>query len=152
MRSNAGFTLVELVVTLIILGVLAVAVLPRFVGRDAFDVRGFADALTSSLAYARQQAVAQRRPVCVAVTVAGITVTMAAAFNGACNQPLIDPATGAGLVLNAPAGVVIAAAGLPFNITFDAAGRPDAGRVLTVPGETPRNVVVEAETGYVRLQ
>ncbi|HXV12337.1 MAG TPA: prepilin-type N-terminal cleavage/methylation domain-containing protein, partial [Burkholderiales bacterium] len=38
-----GFTLVELVVIIAILGVMAAVIGPRFMGRDAFASRGFHD-------------------------------------------------------------------------------------------------------------
>ena len=38
-----GFTLVELITIILVLSVIAALAVPRFVGRNAFDERGFSD-------------------------------------------------------------------------------------------------------------
>lgn len=62
--AERGFTLVELIVTMIVVGILAVAVIPRFADQSGFDARGFRDGTLSVLRYAQKSAVAQRRQVC----------------------------------------------------------------------------------------
>ena len=64
---ESGFTLVELVVILIVTGILAVAVVPRFFGNE-FEERGFHDGIKAALQHARHMAVASRRFVCVTNT------------------------------------------------------------------------------------
>ena len=78
--TERGFTLVELIVTLIVVGILALTVMPRFIGRQVFDTRGAYEAVAGSLRFARQQAVAQRRQVCVDVAASGsLAITQASA-------------------------------------------------------------------------
>lgn len=150
-----GFTLVELIVILIILGILSVFVLPRFAGRQVFDTRGVLDEVSASLRFAHQQAVAQRRQVCVGVTTGGLTITRALAVPpGACGATaLTNPATGSAYSVVMPTGVSLAARGataaLPTTISFDALGRPNAAAGLRVNGDGSFCLSVEAETGYV---
>ncbi len=146
-----GFTLVEVVVVMIIVGILAVVVLPRFVDRLGFDTRGFADQLRSALGLARKAAVAQRRNVCVAFTASSVSATQASAAGQAspCVQPLVDPATGAALALAAPVGVTLAASS---GITFSALGEPLgalANVTITVSGDGSQLITVEQGTGHV---
>ncbi|HZW22007.1 type II secretion system protein, partial [Noviherbaspirillum sp.] len=68
MHRRGGFTLTELIVTLVILGILAIAIVPRFLDRSTFDSRGFHDETLAILRYAQKTAIAQRRNVCVAFT------------------------------------------------------------------------------------
>lgn len=139
-----GFTTIELVVVLVITGILAIIVLPRFADRAAFDQRGFLDQTRSAIQFARKSAVAQRRNVCVALSATSLSLTAPTCGGVA----LVNPATGNTFVLAAPAGVTLAPVG---NLIFDALGRlasPDAQATITVSGvATP--ITVERETGYV---
>ena len=140
---------------MIIVGILSAAVLPRFVGRQVFDMRGAFDEVAAALRFARQQAVAQRRQVCVAVTTSGVTITRAQAVPpAACvGTALANPADGAAYVLAMPNGVTIAGNGgtvLPTTISFDALGRPNAAAGLCVNGDGSFCLTVNAESGYVQ--
>lgn len=70
-RSNAGFTLVELVTTIILVGIISVAALPRVTNNADFSGRAFYDAVWSAVTHARRLAVSGRRFACVTIT-AGI--------------------------------------------------------------------------------
>lgn len=151
----SGFTLVELVVVLVVLGVLSAVAYPRFMGRGAFDTRGFHDQVISAIQFARQQAIAQRRQTCVAVGAAGITITRALLPPpGVCGvTALLNPATGAAYAIAPPAGVALAGASgtaLPLALTFDPLGQPNVGAVLSVTGDGVRCLSIAAGTGYVR--
>jgi MSHA pilin protein MshC len=142
-----GFTIVEMVVTIAILGLLAMVLGPRFSGRDAFASRGFHDEAQSVVRYAQKTAIAWRRPVFVCVTA---TVVSAGNVAG-CGTLLTHPATGAALTATAPSGVTLT----PASFSFDGGGRPNPNARVTIAftsgiaGDPVRQIVVEAETGYV---
>lgn len=149
-----GFTLVELVVVIVIVGVVALIAIPRFTGVDSFRSRGFYDEATSVVRYAQKTAIAWRRQVFVCVTASSVAASAAAG----CATPLNHPATGAPLVSNVPAGVALSPVDFRFDgigRLLDSAGSPSAAAITiaistTIAGDPARQIVVEAETGYVR--
>jgi MSHA pilin protein MshC len=163
---SSGFTLIELVVTMMIIGILSVAAISRFSGTDAFDQRRFYDQTLAALRYAQKAAIAQRRNVCVAFT-GNNTVTLTIANQSGPLQPsgiAVDCDGVAGTPLTSPAGgpfVVAASLNVSFSPTtptsfhFDALGRPRIAfdgftgtQSFQVSG-LPINILVEQETGYV---
>ena len=165
MRPAQGFTLVELVVILIVVGILAVAVIPRLFGNE-FAERGFHDGVKAAIQHARKVAVGSRRYVCVTVAANGVTLTLdptlpeanaaAVACGAALNLPVPQPNCLANQVC-APAGVVLAvvAPGLA-NFNFDPLGRPvgankavlAAATTITVTNQP--NIVVQPDSGGVQ--
>ncbi len=142
-----GFSLLELVVVLVIVGALAVFVIPKLFDRASFDAQGFYDQVGGALRFARKAAIAQRRVVCVSVAAGTVTLTVAAAPppSTACAGTLTIPGAGTNL-LTAPAGVTLS----PAAIQFTALGQAGAGAIVTVTGDgISRTITVEGETGHV---
>jgi len=142
-KRQAGFTLVELIMTVVIVGILAVFAVPRFFDADVFKSRGFADQVQASLRYAQKIAIAQHRFVCV--TIAGNSLSLATGATAACGTPLTSLSGDGNYVISAPSGVTTSDASFNFN----ALGSPSAGVTVGVTGDITRNITVEAETGYV---
>ena len=63
--QQRGFTLMELVMVIVILGVLAVFAAPRMFNASDFNAQGFHDETLSLLRFAQKTAIGQRRTVCV---------------------------------------------------------------------------------------
>ena len=152
--GQKGFTLVELIMTIVIIGIIGAVAAPRFINNNVFQSRGFADQVQATLRYAQKMAIAQRRNVCVTVTASNIALTIANASGAAvaCGSPFNLP-TGVNSITS-PAAVTITPAPSTFN--FDALGRPcdTPGNLSTVQKSiaitgTPNNIFVEPETGYV---
>lgn len=143
MSMDAGFTLVELIMTMIIVGILALMVLPRFMDISIFEARGFRDETLSLLRYAQKSAIAQRRTVCVTVNPDGVTLEIdtAATPDGVCDGPstLTLPTTPRG-------GSGLGSTSATFN--FLASGAASNDVILTITDAADINV--DAATGYVR--
>ena len=144
----AGFTLIEMVMTMVIIGIIAAVAVPRFFDANVFKSRGFADQVQATLRYAQKEAIAQHRLVCVALASASVTLKIGSASADVTCTPSLPLPSGASSI-PAPSGVTLSAYTFA-NFTFDALGRPDfaTNQTITV-SNAPNNIVVEAETGYV---
>ena len=69
-----GFTLVELVLTIIILGIVSAVALPKFFSQSTFDERYFHDDLLSATRYAQRLAVASGCMVRLSVSTSGFSL------------------------------------------------------------------------------
>lgn len=135
-----GFTLIELIMVVVMLGVLAVFAAPKVFNTGDFNARGFHDETLSLLRYAQKTAIAQRRTVCVTLKATEVTLTMdtGATPDGVCDAPLTPPNTLRG-------GTGLAAT--PSSFTYTGLGSPSAGVSITIVNAG--NITVEADTGYV---
>jgi MSHA pilin protein MshC len=156
-----GFTFIELAVILILVGILAVTVLPRFSLLGGFEAQGFADQLRSLIRYGQKTAVAQRRNVAVTYTTDGAAIC---SYTGAATPCAAGCAGAADVAAIALPGGSFRVAGATTTmvggtVCFDAVGRPhQGGTALAAPlsigisdsGALAQAIVIEPETGYVR--
>ncbi|HQT26855.1 MAG TPA: prepilin-type N-terminal cleavage/methylation domain-containing protein, partial [Burkholderiales bacterium] len=101
-----GFTLVELIVILAIVGLLAATAAPLFFSRLTYDTRAFADKAESMLRYAQKSAIAKRRRVCASLTANDLSLAFASApgVDAACDHPLPGPSGDSQFSMDAPSG------------------------------------------------
>lgn len=151
-----GFTMIELIMVIVIMGVLAVFAAPRMLSTGDFYARGFHDETLGLLRYAQKTAIAQRRTVCVVLTTsiasppnAGAKLNLASVAGSAlCDTPLPGP-TGGAAVITARSGVDFSAS-TSFN--FNGLGQPSAAQSIQVTNASVAMgapIIVEADTGYV---
>jgi len=149
-RSH-GFTLIELIMVLMLLGVLAVVLVPR-INPQEFGARGFHDETLALMRYAQKTAIAQRRTVCVAFTpgTATLNIAAASAINN-CTVALVGPRGETPASVTAGNGTSYLAT--PVDFFFNALGQPSVGQTFQVASGGAAiglTITVWAETGYVQ--
>lgn len=153
MRRN-GFTLVELIMVIVMIGVLAVVALPRLQDNTALRASAWHDQVQAALRHARQTAVGHRRLVCASVATGSVTLTIASdnpattcntAWRGVDGNAAWARDGGTVATSVSPAGTIhFQPSG---RITSDGAGASALNASITVAGETAITIV--GETGHV---
>jgi MSHA pilin protein MshC len=150
-----GFTTVELVAVVVLMGVLAVVALPRLEGALAQRGDHWRDQVLAALRHAQSTAQSHRRLVCATVATGAVSLSIATA----------NPATTCASVLPGPDGhasharddrgiaTSVSPAGTLYfqpngRVTSDGAGSTAADRSIAIDGMTAITVV--GETGLVR--
>lgn len=144
-RQPAGFTLVELVLVIVVLGILSAIIAPNL-NRSGVEGRNFVDRGFNSIRYAQKLAIAQRRTTYVCIGANSVAV----GFATGCTSALAnDP--GGGTVNFSNTAVSMS----PLEFSFDAQGQVVAQHdiAISIPSTGDSYTLrVEANTGYVHTQ
>ena len=147
-----GFTLVELVTVILLLGILATVALPRFFNKASYDYRGFQDTAAADIRFAQKLARFSGCDTRVEITAGGYTLTQRlSCSSGAFSVPVPRiGAAGDAVAETAPSGLTLT----PADFYFDSLGSPrdnpggalrTSSLDLAIGGDTLR---IEADTGY----
>jgi prepilin-type N-terminal cleavage/methylation domain-containing protein len=155
--TEHGFTMVELIIVMILVGILAAYAVPKFAAMGSLSNDAWRDQVKAALRYAQKAAVSHRRLVCVDLSASTVAIQIASAHGAtACNTPLGGPG-GSGNFGGNPVPGAAAAVSPAGTIYFQPDGRATAlnagvhvttGRSITVTG-TPV-LQLFGETGYVQ--
>lgn len=164
-HRHQGFTLVELIIVIVLLGILSAYAVPRIFNTTDFYARGFHDETLAYLRYAQKTAIAQRRTVCVDFSASGVTpgtvtLTIASAASTYTCAPagtLLGPKGENPVVLTARSGITFGTSpyAAPSDFNFDGQGQPitaagaaQGKQTFQVSGAA-NTITVETVTGFV---
>ena len=155
-RSARGFTLVELVAVLLLIGILAAVAVPRLSTFDGFRTQGWREQVVTGLRLAQATATGHRRLVCASFSGNNLSLSIAAVSGAtSCSSPLSGPDGAAVFTATAPergVSVSISPPGTLFfqpngRVSSDGAGSLVANRTLTAGDASP--ITVYGESGHV---
>ena len=156
--AQLGFSLVELISVMVLLGILSAIAIPRLSDTSVFQEAGFHEQVLAALRIAQKSAVARRRLVCATISSNEVRLTMASSFPAsACIAGnFLRSSDGNDAYAHVPASTISAAA-LPYSILFfqpsgrvtsDGSGNNPEQFSITI-GDQPV-ISVYGHTGHVK--
>lgn len=137
LKQSSGFTLVELIVVILLIGILSISIAPRFFAVSSYEDRRAVDELLTAVRHAQQLAMNQGGNIQLVLSATQFRV-----------ERTIAPVN-----LRSPEGISPYVKQFPGNITaspaatiiYDRLGKPNAGYTITIG---TKQIQIEAETGY----
>lgn len=143
--------MVELVATMVIIGILAFNALPRFSLISEFQAAAFRDQVVAALRYGQKSAVSHRRLVCADVTPTGITLRIAASNPASdCGGATLNGPDGQTAYVSASSAMISGGVGTMYfqpSGTVTSAGGAITNFSVSINGAESVNVT--GATGYV---
>lgn len=154
-RAARGFTVIELVAVMVLIGVVAVIGLPRLEAALAFRGDEWRDQVLAALRHAAATSQGHRRLVCATVATGAVTLTIATSNPATACAGALAGTDGNAAWARDSRGITTAvtpAGALYFQpdgrVTSDGAGTTATDRSIAISGQDA--IVVVAQTGHVR--
>lgn len=139
MKIN-GFTIVELIVVVLLIGILSTFIAPKFLSDDDFKARGIADELITAIRHAQRLSMTRGENHRIIITTTSYSVEKSDGTS------VRHPDGSTSFSKTIPNNLV----STPSTIAFDQLGRPIPNSVSTI-SISPFTLTVEQETGYAHI-
>ena len=138
-QGITGFTLVELVVVILLVGILSFVAMPRFFKTPGFTERNAAEEVLTAFRYAQQLAMSRGGNVQVVISGSHYQIQIA-------GVAVANPNGSGAYNVNLPGGITAT----NTTITFDNLGRPtpNAQTNIAIGNSGTYTIRIEQETGY----
>ena len=161
LRQQTGFSLVELIIVIIILGILSATALPRFFRPADFEARFVVDDLKLALQYAQKRAVNGGCQTEVRISATGFTLWSDSTCDGTPATFLTavsHPSDGGPFAVTFPSSVTLIAPAPPLDLRFTTFGTitDSANALIAAPltiqiqqANVVRSIIVNGSTGVI---
>ena len=144
---SRGFTLVELVVVILILGILAINVGSRFFTGSAFSDRKVADELIEAIRYAQHLAMSRGGDITTSGNIRVVTTSSSYTvelFDGTSSTAIPNPNRSGDYTVEIPSDSSLTAK----TISFNGLGQPTPDEDTIISVGSSFTITIEQETGY----
>lgn len=150
-----GFTIIELVIVMALLGILSAVAMPRFFDTSAYYSRLFYDEVISSIRYAQKYSIGTGCHTQVEITATTLTLSRrVSCTTGDFTLSVKDPSTAgsSAFIRTAPTGITMSTGGGSFPMYFNSLGQAkqvsdDVISNFSVIVDT-RTINITGQTGY----
>lgn len=143
--NDKGFTLIEVIATLLIIAILSVVVMSRVSGRDEAQLQAEVDTLKGHLRYAQAMAMNDISPNEWGINLSGTTYTLQK-FDGVNTTTPFNLPNESSATHSFSSGITVSVTQGNNPVFFDEWGRPGALTILSINGES---ITITANTGYI---
>lgn len=149
-KTEQGFSLIELIMVIVILGTISVSVIPKFFETSDFAEHAFVNDTLNALRYAQKLAVATHCDVQVSFSANSYvlkrpaTISNCGVSTSSFTLSVTHPGTGSASYTGSESGVLLSSS--PSSIVFYALGDASTDATISVAGNT---LEVEEKTGFI---
>ena len=149
MKTN-GFTLVELIVVILLIGILSIFAAPKFINDNTFKARGTADEIITSIRHAQRLAMTRGEQYKIEISPTSYQVRKTD------NSPVRHPNGETQYLINTDNGLPTNLIQSTINIEFNSLGQPVNNAGVLIASDTdisipPFTIRIEEETGYAHI-
>jgi MSHA pilin protein MshC len=151
-KRSAGFSLIELTMVIVLLGILSVFALGRLSNPDEFALKGFFDDTVNAIRFGQKLAVSTGCDVKANITGGGYQLLRSSSCNAEDFTALVDhPANRSNAYENLSSGFIITPA---TSVIFNARGTTETGDTLSYTitgGGTAYGFTIFGQTGLINV-
>ena len=152
---NKGYTLVEMVIVVVVLGILSAVAIPRIIAKDQHNITTLADELRRNLSYVQLMAISQSKRMRVSVTAGGYTIYECTSTTS-CAVNVPDPINPGNFTITLPTDITFTS-GNGTNLDFDSLGRPQqvdatSGKAILIDTKPARSYTLSGSGRSVTVE
>jgi prepilin-type N-terminal cleavage/methylation domain-containing protein len=151
-RVNQAFTLIEIMIVVVIIGIAAAMAVPMISSGASFQIRSAGNEVAADLEYAKSMAISRGRPYSVVFNTSTASYQIKDSSGNVVTPPGRKSTTAFGAGTRLDSVAINSVSFTSGTVTFDYLGSPNAGgTVQLLAGVLTKTVTVEPVTGFISV-